>query len=148
MHARMTGHMKRNNSKGMAIIGWVLLVAFTISASLLVINWTKQRTEVLTEGTVKYVEGRLACQSVRLANISTTCPNQVILKNIGMLNIIKVIAQIDDKTSETKPIDLKAQGDNKMLTTSNPFKNLTVIPLIMENKELVGCKEKKVIVHC
>ena len=143
----MTGHMKRKYSKGMAIIGWVLLVAFTISASMLVINWTKQRTETLTEGTVKYVEGRLACQSVRLANISTTCPNQVTLKNIGMLNIVKVTAQIDDQTSETKPLDLKAQGAEKTLVLDGTFKKAKIIPII-EDKELIGCKERSVIVYC
>jgi len=139
--------MKRKYSKGMAIIGWVLLVAFTISASMLVINWTKQRTETLTEGTVKYVEGRLACQSVRLANISTTCPNQVTLKNIGMLNIVKVTAQIDDQTSETKPLDLKAQGAEKTLVLDGTFKKAKIIPII-EDKELIGCKERSVIVYC
>ena len=144
----MTKYMKRKYSKGMAMIGWVLLVAFTISASLLVTNWARQRTETMTESTVKYVEGRLACQSVRLANISTACQtNQVTLKNIGILNIDRMTAQIDDQRSETKPIDLKARGDAKTITLDGPFNKAKFIPII-KDKELVGCKERSVTVYC
>ena len=133
----------------MAILGWVLLIAFTITSSILVINWVQQRTESLTKETINFVEGRAACQSVKIANMSTNCAmKQITLRNIGMLHITKIAAQIDDKTSETNSIDLKAQGADQVLQLSTPFKNATLIPIITEKKEMIGCKEKKLIVRC
>lgn len=141
-----------NNStskKGIAVIGWVLLVLFTVAAAMTVINWAKSHGKMLTEETVSYVEGRIDCQQVRIANISHTCAalSEVELKNIGTLNIDKVSARTDGKSSEIKDLELKAQGEAKKLTTAN-FKTLTVIPILEKDGELIGCKEKSVTVRC
>lgn len=149
----MTGPMTKSSSKkGITpIIGWILLVLFTVGISTVVISWSKGHGEALTKSTVNYVEGRMDCQSVRLANTSLDCGNREVevgLKNIGTLNIAKVSAQINDESSEMKDLDLKAQGEAKTLKTTTPFKKLKIIPIIESNEELIGCKEKSVTVYC
>ncbi len=146
----MTEHMNRKSSKkGMEVLSWVLLVGFFIMLSVIVISWTQSRTAQLTEETVKYVEGRMDCASVKITNISTDCErHEVELKNIGTLNVVKVSAQIDDTTSKLIPLDLKAQKDPQTLKIEQTFTKLKIIPIIQSQKETVGCKEKSITVRC
>ncbi len=142
---------KKHSKKGMALIAWVLMVGFTITSAMIVINWVQNKGGALIDETASYTEGKMDCQPVRLANISTNCgagSDSVELKNIGTLNIVKVAAQIDDERSETQTMELKAQGEPKTLTITGGFKTLTVIPLIESRGELLGCKEKNVRVYC
>ncbi|MFH0752695.1 MAG: hypothetical protein V1914_03820 [archaeon] len=139
---------KKQSRKGLAVIGWVLMVGFTIVSAMLVINWVQDKGGTLAEETVTYAEGKIDCQAVRLANLSTDClTGDVELKNIGTLHIVKVMAQINDERSEEKTLDLKAQGDPLKLNIGN-FKSLTVIPIIQSSGKLLGCKEKNIRVYC
>src|SRR3989339_1452920 len=113
----------KENRKGMAqIIGWVLLVIFTVSIAAFITTWAKNQATTLSEDTVEYVEGRMDCQQVRLANLSHNCAaNTVELINPGTLNIVRISAQIDDTETKIQSLDLKAQGDPKTLSIDQSF---------------------------
>lgn len=140
---------KKYYKKGLAVVGWTLLAIFTVTIALLMANWTKTQTEKLTEQTVSYVENKLDCQSIKMTNTSLNCATyEVGLKNIGLLNIVSVSIQKDEASTEVRKLFLQAQGPAKVLNIQSSFKRLRIIPIIEDKKELIGCKEKSVVVSC
>lgn len=147
----MTKYTKELTSakKGMETLSWILVIGFFVAISALIITWTQSHGKAMTEETVNYVEGRMDCESISIANISQNCQtNTVELKNIGTLNIVKISAQLDDKESKSLDLDLKAQGASQTLSIGKSFKKAKLIPITKSNNNLVGCKEKSITIYC
>ncbi len=145
----MTEYTNKPHKKGMEALSWILVIGLFIGMSMLIINWVQSYGKTMSEETVKYVESKMACESIRIANTSTKCAaNSVNITNLGTLNIVKVSAQLDDKKSKTISIDLKAQGTPQTLNIQEPFKKLKIIPITKSDNDLVGCKQNSLTIYC
>ena len=94
------------NKKGAsAIIGWILILGFTIGLATTVTLWMTRQTEEMTETGTKFVEGGMECDNVK---INVQCGQEdgvcteLRVTNTGYLNIEKIlIRKLDPDNPES-----------------------------------------------
>jgi len=138
------------NKKGAGtIIAWVLLLGFAIGLATTVFLWTTQQTEEMGKSAVKFVEGGMQCDNTMI-NVIKNTDCSLTVKNSLYLNIEKVVLRnleqvISKDCDGGSPLEVK-----KEITCTESIGwcgNVTVMPIIKVNDDLVGCKNKAVLVE-
>ncbi len=131
-----------------AVVAWVLLLGFSIGLATTVFLWTTRQTEEMSKNAVRFVEGGMQCDNVMI-NVVKNANCSLTVKNTRYLNIEKVILRNLEKISSTdcakgNPLGVKKDivcGETEPVGWRG---NVSVMPVIKINDELVACKNKAI----
>ncbi|MDD5331841.1 MAG: hypothetical protein PHE43_03410 [Candidatus Nanoarchaeia archaeon] len=139
------------------VIGWVLLIGFSIALAAGVFTWIKGQTTEMTESTVNYVEGEMTCEDVAINIKPEISCSQIIVSNKGKFTVdaIRVILYpaSGDPTSElitekeNNNLPLKPMADPITLDLT-PSVKIEVTPVIKVDDNYNGCSTKKEVITC
>jgi len=131
------------------IVAWVLLLGFAISLATTVFLWTTRHTEEMGESAVKFVEGGMQCDNTMI-NVIKNSNCSLTVKNSLYLNIEKVVLRNLEqvKTADCAlGIPLEVKKEITCDESETWCGNVTVMPIIKVNDDLVGCKNKAVLIE-
>ena len=141
-----------------SIVGWVLLLGFTISLATIVFMWTTKSTEDLSEKSVKFIEGGLQCDNVMINVAVDPATCEVTVTNTRYLNIEKLnVRKLDPSSPESfiysdTVLEPKSEGkdENKYRVTipTGYCGDVAVLPIIKIKEDFVGCENKIITVSC
>jgi len=138
------------------LLGWVLLIGFAVTLSVIVGGYIKNMASTSIEGVVENTENELACRDVsilavekddnhHICDTSTGLITNLWIKNKGRRNIDKIRLQgCSTENRNNRDIDLKVNGLEKEINL-NTCTTITIIPFIEGN---VGCSDKKITIEC
>lgn len=138
------------------VVGWVLLLGFTIGLATMVFMWTTQTTEESSKKSTAYVEGGMLCENVMInVALETAClPTQCCLRiaNTRYLNITKVVIRdLDPEQPAPNTEERSNLGVNDAMIVKISGWNgdkVEVLPVITLNDELLSCSEKSITTQC
>lgn len=148
--------MKSKKGAG-TVVAWVLLLGFSISLATTVFLWTTRQAEEMTESTVRFVEGGMQCDNVGInvaVKAATDCTPQksccLKITNVRYLNIEKIILRALERVDSAECGSLAATQPPPFIFCGQDWapQNVSVMPVVKVNNDLVGCKNKAVTVKC
>tara|TARA_Y100000310_G_scaffold302635_1_gene340224 strand:+ start:60311 stop:60739 length:429 start_codon:yes stop_codon:yes gene_type:complete len=138
--------------KGISIIiGWILLLGFTITLALLVFSWSKSQAESLSEETATFVEGRLECTEIAINVVPNDDCSSINVNNRGKLNIDQLVILTFVGTDYDSKIEYKeiiAPKETKTLNLQKSHNKLEIVPSVKINNKLIPCNENRIVNEC
>ena len=147
------------NKKGIGvIIGWVLLIGFTIGLATTVFLWTTKQTEELTEGAIRFVEGGMQCDNVMI-NVAVVDPDKYLqcsggsscclkITNTRYLNIEKIILKSLESVETDECCSPLNVTEYAIIDKSGWSGKIEVLPIMKVNDDLVACTNKAITIEC